>query len=122
MVCVTQQKTCEKLIKKGVSLRESKDYDEMFIINVVKEDENFLYNSNDSEALEYLFSIARKADADLMVIKDDNITKALADYTVENDVGCVVIGVSPKGKDEKSHPIVKDLKKKIKHKVNFVIV
>lgn len=122
LVCVTQQKTCEKLIKKGYSLRESNDYGEMFIINVVRENENFLYNQSDSEALEYLFSIARKVEADLTVIRDDDVIKTLADYIFNNDVSCVVMGVSPEGKDETTHPIARGIRKKLKHKIDFVIV
>lgn len=121
MVCVTQQKNCEKLIKKGVELKDK--YDEMYIINVVKEHENFLYDQSDSEALEYLFSVARKADADLTVIRDDDVIKTLADYALKNNVGYIVLGVSPNIKDVENHPIVKELKKKLRKKsIEYIVV
>lgn len=112
MVCVTQQKNCEKLIKKGLSIKQKKKIDgDMFVINVVKEDQNFLYNPNDGEALEYLFTVAREADADMTVIRDDDVTGTLADFAKKNFIGCAVLGASPNIKGDENHPIVKQLKK-----------
>lgn len=40
MVCVTQQKTCERLIKKGKELKDKID-GELHVVHVAREDENF---------------------------------------------------------------------------------
>lgn len=124
MVCVTQQKNCEKLIKKGLNIKQKKKIDgNMYVINVVKEDENFLYNPNDGEALEYLFAVARDADADMTVIRDDDVTGTLADFAKKNCIGYAILGASPNIKGEENHPIVKQLKNKLGDScVEYVIV
>lgn len=93
LVCVTQQKTCERLINKAYEL--AKEYDgNLFIINVVKNDLNFLDSTKESEALEYLFSISKKVGANLSVLKSDDIPGAIADYADENDIDFIVLGKS----------------------------
>mgnify|MGYP000574667700 FL=1 len=93
LVCVTQQKTCERLINKAYEL--AREYDgNLFIINVVKNDLNFLDSTKESEALEYLFSISKKVGANLSVLKSDDIPGAIADYADENDIDFIVLGKS----------------------------
>ncbi len=59
MVCVTQQKTCERLILSGYEMLKN-DNDKLFVIHVVNEKDNFLDNNSDGEALEYLFNVSKK--------------------------------------------------------------
>jgi len=94
MVCVTQQKTCERLILKGYDLIDS-DKDKLFVIHVVNEKENFLQNSNDGEALEYLFHVSKKAGADLTVLRSKNILKTMIDFAINNNITHIVMGNSP---------------------------
>ena len=68
MVCVTQQKTCERLILSGYRLLEAKD-GKLYVIHVVNEKEKFLESVNDGEALEYLFGVSKKVGADLTVLR-----------------------------------------------------
>lgn len=58
MVCVTQQKTCERLIKKGVQLKE-KYSSNIYVIHVAKEGTDILGDKNEGNALEYLFDISK---------------------------------------------------------------
>ena len=97
MVCVTQQKTCERLIKCGHN--EMGEGDNLFVINVVSENDNFLYNSNDGEALEYLFEVSKKAGAELTVIRAKNVIKAISDFAIKNDISHIVMGASPNRED-----------------------
>ena len=97
MVCVTQQKTCERLIKSGHD--EKREGDNLFIINVVSENDNFLYNSNDGAALEYLFEVSKKAGAELTVIRAKNVIKAISDFALKNDITHIVMGLSPNSAD-----------------------
>lgn len=119
MVCVTQQKTCERLIMSGYA-KKGKD-GKINILNVVNEDENFLYKTNEADALEYLFQVSKKAGADLMVIRAEDIIAAMADFAKENGVTHIVLGASPQSGDEETHPIVKKLKKYLKD-VEYIIV
>ena len=43
MVCVTQQKTCERLIHTGYNM--TNENDNLYIIHVVNENDKFLFNS-----------------------------------------------------------------------------
>ncbi|NLH96306.1 MAG: universal stress protein [Clostridiaceae bacterium] len=94
LVCVTQQKTCERLINKAHEL--AREYGgNLFVINVVRSDMSFLDSSRESEALEYLFGISKKVGANLAVLKSDDVVKTIADYADENDIDFIVIGRSP---------------------------
>ena len=93
MVCVTKQKTCQRLIDYGQSLMTS-DEDTMHIIHVAGIDYNFLGDSEDGRALEYLYEKAREAGADLLVLKSDDVLETLADIVKDNRIDKVVVGAS----------------------------
>ena len=119
LVCVTQQKTCERLIKKAHELLN--DYKgDLFVINVVKNDVNFLDSASESEALEYLFNISKNIGANLTVLKSDNIAGTIAKYADENHIGCVILGKSPSENKEKH--FVKELKTLLKNEVDMKIL
>lgn len=110
MVCVTQQKTCERLILKGNELIESEE-DKLFVIHVVNEKENFLQNSNDGEALEYLFRVSKKAGADLTVLRSKNILKTMMDFAIDNRITHIIMGQPRINKQVNSSNIVLKLQK-----------
>lgn len=115
MVCVTQQKTCERLIEKGNSL---KNEDEMlYVVHVVNEHDKLLRNYTDGEALEYLFSITKELGAELVVERSRNIIETLVRFANKNEIGTVVLGKSPDGKNK----FEDKLKKKIKN-VEMIII
>lgn len=93
LVCVTQQKTCEHLIKKTNELVQEYSGN-LFILNVVKNEVNFLDSARESEALEYLFGISKKLGANLSVLKSDDIPGTIARYAEDNDIDCIVLGKS----------------------------
>jgi len=94
MVCVTQQKTCERLILKGNELVESNE-DKLYVIHVVNEKEKFLESSSDGEALEYLFNVSKESGADLTVLRSKNILKTMIDFARTNNVTHIIMGNSP---------------------------
>lgn len=94
LVCVTQQKTCERLIHKAVALRDEFK-GEIFVIHVAKDGLNFLDNPKEGEALQYLFEISKSIGASLSVLKSDNVIKCIADFAQEKGINCVVLGKSP---------------------------
>jgi K+-sensing histidine kinase KdpD len=95
LVCVTQQKTCEKLIRKAAALRDQHEA-QLFIIHVAKNDWNFLDNDKEGEALEYLFNISKSVGAELTVLKSDEIARTIADFAIENKIDLIFMGTSPK--------------------------
>jgi K+-sensing histidine kinase KdpD len=109
MVCVTQQKTCERLIKRGAALRDELD-GELFIIHVALEGLNFLGNSQEGEALEYLFGISKSAGADLTVLRSDNIVKTIVQFARENRITSIILGEPP---DECSSSIIQELRHRL---------
>jgi len=93
LVCVTQQKTCERLIRYAESLR--KEFSgELFVIHVAKNEWNFLDNKKEGEALEYLFGISKSVGANLFVLKSDEIVKTIVDFSKENEISYIVMGQS----------------------------
>ncbi len=66
----------------------------LFILNVVKNEFNFLDSAKESEALEYLFGISKKLGANLSVLKSDDIPGTIAKYAEDNDIDCIILGKS----------------------------
>lgn len=94
MVCVTRQKTCERLIKFGASLADEEAL-ALLVVHAVKTGDNFLGNKLDGEALEYLFERAREVGAELTMIRDDEVEQALGDYARAQNVRLIVMGQAP---------------------------
>ncbi len=94
LVCVTQQKTCERLIRKAADLRNEHNGN-LFVIHVAKNSWNFLDNAREGEALEYLFGISKAVGANLTVLRADEIVKTIADFSHENKIDCIIMGESP---------------------------
>ncbi len=92
LVCVTQQKTCERLIKKALEF--SKGEDSFFIIHVAKNNWSFLDNEKEGEALEYLFGIAKSVGANLTVLRSDSIVDTIVEFAKENNISLLVMGDS----------------------------
>jgi K+-sensing histidine kinase KdpD len=108
LVCITQQKTCERLIQKAAELNG--EYGgTLHVIHVVKNDVNFLNNDKEGEALEYLFGISKSVGANLAVLKSDSVAGSIAEYALNNSVGCLIIGESPK--DQAENKFCNNLKK-----------
>ncbi|NBI05701.1 universal stress protein UspA [Senegalia massiliensis] len=101
MVCVTQQKTCERLIEGGNN-KVDKENDELYVIHVVNENDTFLYENNDSRALEYLFRVSKAVGADLTVIRSKDVIKAIVDFAKDKRITNIVMGESPSGKDQEN--------------------
>jgi len=92
LVCVTKQKNCERLIK-AASQRVAEDGN-LHVLHVAKNFWNILDNAHESEALEYLFKISKLFNAEMTVLRDDNISKTIADFAYRNDINLIVLGAS----------------------------
>lgn len=94
MVCVTRQKTCDRLIARGDELIREKG-GQLHIVHCVQTGRNFLGNPYEGEALEYLFTAAQLAGADLSVLRAENVEDALVEYASQNDVNTIIMGMAP---------------------------
>ena len=119
LVCVTQQKTCERLINAAHEL-VGEYGGKLYVINVVKSELNFLDSARESEALEYLFGISKSVGANLSVLKSDDIPQTIAQYAEENDIGCIIIGKS--SSENNSDVFMKKLKSMLKNDIEVKIL
>lgn len=117
MVCVTQQKTCDRLIKRGVKVLKKDDENdgELFVIHVAKEGFKFLGKSKEGEALEYLFQKAKEYGANLTVVRSADVLKTLEDLINKNEINYIVLGESLEESKDKS--IVNKLKTRINQEI-----
>lgn len=118
LVCVTQQKTCERLIRKAAELKNTHQ-GELFVIHVAKNEWNFLDNAKEGEALEYLFGISKSVGADLSVLKSDAIVDTIVEFSREKKIMCIVLGESPN--DHKENRFYNELKAQLSD-VEIVVV
>ena len=101
MVCVTKQKTCQRLIDYGSRLCRDPG-DTLHIIHVAGTKEKFLGDSEENRALEYLYEKARDAGAELTVMKSDDACRTLAEIAKEHSVTKVVGGASGEAEGEEN--------------------
>ena len=100
LVCVTGQKTCESLIVEGARIAKENG-SLLSVLHVVKPGASLLGNAKEGEALEYLYKIATQHDADMAMIRSDNVEQTIARQAEKLDADCLVIGKS-NGSKEKS--------------------
>lgn len=97
MVCVTNQKSCERLIHHGKE-RQSENIN-LFVVHCVHTGQNFMNSVFESDAVEYLFTAAQLAGAQLSLLRADNVDDALVNFASQNNVGTIVMGASPAGSE-----------------------
>lgn len=119
MVCVTKQKTCEKLIQSGVTIKEQMGGD-LFVVHVAPTGWNFLGNSQEGEALDYLFEISKSVGADMTVLRSSEVVKTIVDFCEKNNITIIVLGESPEVSEENN--IISKLTKKLRPNIQIKIV
>lgn len=119
MVCVTQQKTCDRLIRYGNEfLGDQKG--ELYIIHVAHYSIKFLGNSEEGEALEYLYEKALEYGANLTVVRSKDVLGTLSDLVKKNKITHVIVGES--GEAEIKSNMVEQLRKRIEKNAELVVV
>ncbi|MDP4182065.1 MAG: universal stress protein [Bacillota bacterium] len=111
LVCVTQQKTCERLIREAITLKGENE-GELHVIHVAKNEWKFLDNAKEGEALEYLFKVSKSIGAKLSVLKSDDIVNSIVNYINDNEINCVVLGKSKEA--HKENKFIKMLENNVK--------
>ena len=91
LVCVTGQKTCEALIVEGARIAEEKEAS-LSVLHVVKPGASLLGNAQEGEALEYLFRIASQHDADMSMIRSDDVESTIARQVEKLGADVLVMG------------------------------
>ncbi len=119
MVCVTQQKTCDRLMKYGHDLTDENG-GELFIIHVAPADNKLLDGSEDGEALDYLYDKAIEYGANLTVVRSDNIMRTLLDLVDKHSIKQVVMGET--GNVKNRERLITEFEKKVSEKADVFIV
>ena len=91
LVCVTGQKTCERLIEEGARLAVQLD-GKVSVVHVAGQGSAFLGNQKEGEALEYLFRAADEVGADMTVLRADDVMDTLVEFARKQGADCVVVG------------------------------
>jgi K+-sensing histidine kinase KdpD len=119
MVCVTQQRTCERLIKYGHDLL-GKNRGELFIIHVAHYEFKFLGNSEEGEALEYLYEKALEYGANLTVVRSNHVLDTLVDLVDKNKITQVILGQSGESGTEEN--LIDLFNERIKAKAELIVI
>lgn len=119
MVCVTKQKTCDRLIKYGHEFLGN-DKGELFIIHVAHSKYKFLGNNQEGEALEYLYEKALEYGANLTVVRSNHVVDTLVDLVDKNVISHVVFGES--GEIKAGDNLINSFNEKIKDRAELIVV
>ena len=119
MVCVTRQKTCQRLIDCGKALMEN-EQDQLFVIHVAGEDEKLLGDTQEGEALEFLYEKATEAGASLTVERSSDVLRTLISIADKNQANRVVVGES--GEGEAGAGFLHRLEKKLSGRAKLIVV
>ena len=82
---------CVRIIRAGQVLAEMSDTD-LAVINVAKPGV-----PQDPESLEYLFSVSKEKDAEMVLLYSENVAKAIIRYIKDNKVSYVLTGIPQEG-------------------------
>ena len=119
MVCVTQQKSCERLIERGAALNDSK-HGQLYVVHVVKENWKYFGSLKEADALEYLFDVSKEHEAMLHVMKAQDIEGTLNAFAEKHKIDIVVMGESLEPTTQQN--MINRLQKKTTKEIHFDIV
>jgi K+-sensing histidine kinase KdpD len=101
LVCVTGQKTCDRLIKTGAQLAAG-FLAPLLVVHVAPAGAPLLGSSTQSEALNYLYSLSCEVGAEMAVLRAPDTLERLIQYAQEQHVAHIVIGAGrPDGPDRR---------------------
>lgn len=91
LVCVTGQKSCERLIHDGAEIAAEMGA-ELSVVHVAKMGTTFLGSASESQALEYLFEISKNHNADMMLLRNDDVVRTIAAHARKIGASLIVLG------------------------------
>lgn len=109
MVCVTKQKTCERLIK--YASRISGKDGSLFVVHVTPKE----IPVSNSEVLQHLFNVSKKYYAQMSIIHSKDILSTILNYTKKHDINILVLGESLERQTENN------MAKKIQENLNETV-
>lgn len=91
IVCVTDQKNCDRIIRSGKLLADMTGTD-LAVVTVARPNA-----PQDPEAVEYLFSVAKEQEAEMAILYAEDIGRALIRYVKQNKVAYLLTGIPREG-------------------------
>ena len=91
LVCVTDQRRCDRIIQAGKRLAALTD-SELAVINIAMPKK-----PQDPESMEYLFSVSRENGAEMNVVFAEDISKAIIQYIKNNKISYMLTGIPKEG-------------------------
>lgn len=91
LVCVTAQRSCERIIRAGYLLSKSTNL-RLKVLSLQPHEQNKNINRN---ALEYLFGVCKSLNTEMQIYCGDNVNDMAIDYVSQNNIGQLIVG-SPK--------------------------
>jgi K+-sensing histidine kinase KdpD len=91
MVCVTGQRTCERLIRHSAAFAQTLDCP-VSVVHVADDTSPFLGVGDTAGALEYLYRISAHFGADMTILRSTDVVGTLADFAKKNHITHIVLG------------------------------
>nr|SIP63237.1 Usp domain [uncultured bacterium] len=91
LVCVTGQKTCERLIAEGHRLAIERE-EELSVLHVAKKGDGLMGSVFEAEALEYLFKVSSERGADMTVVRSDEVVQTIEKHARRIGASLIVLG------------------------------
>ena len=101
LVCVTGQRSCERLIRYGKELIEG-DGGNMMVAHIAGYDLTELKEGDLAENLEFLHHCALEHEANLTIIRSDNVVGTMVSLINRFDISRLVLGETRKPNESES--------------------
>ncbi len=93
LVCITKQKTCDRLIERGKKLVDLSG-GELSIIHVAHANKKESGADEDKEVMDYLYKKAMEYGTNISVLRSENPVDTLVNFILNNSIKYVIIGKS----------------------------
>ena len=115
MVCVTPQKSCERLIAKGAA--RARDMDGQFVVIYVNNKQDLNRELKEHKILLELFELAKDLGGTVSILTGEKVCDTLANFSKENKITHIIMGKSLRSTlaiqkhDEVINPLIKAVEK-----------
>ncbi|MDD4569339.1 MAG: universal stress protein UspA [Tepidanaerobacteraceae bacterium] len=101
MVCVTPQKSCERLIENGAA--RAKEMDGQFVVIYVNKKQDLNRELKEHKILLELFETAKNLGGTVSILSGEKIYATLAEFSTENKITHIVVGKSLRSAEIEKH-------------------
>ena len=95
LVCVTVQKDCERLIRRGH--QESQNHNLPLQVVHVNTGKAILGNPDTAEALNHLYALSREFDAEMSILQGSNVIETLVSHAKQQGARMIIMGTDRSG-------------------------